>query len=101
MQAVVVREVGGPEVLVLEAVERPEPDDGQALVQVRAAGVNPYDWKQRRGLVPAQLPAILGSEISGVLAVSRAGRFAEGEEVFGPPASGGYAEFATSSEAAL
>lgn len=101
MRAVVVHETGGPEVLVLEEVERPEPDDGQVLVDVRAAGVNPIEWKQRRGLAPKQLPAILGSDVSGVVVRSHAEQFAEGEDVFGLTTSGAYAEFALSSAAAL
>ncbi len=95
MQAVVVHETGGPEVLSLEEVERPEPSDGEVLIRVVAASVNPVDWKYRRGLAPRELPAVLGNDVSGEVEVSRAEGFAEGDEAFGIAASGGYAEFAT------
>jgi NADPH:quinone reductase-like Zn-dependent oxidoreductase len=95
MRAVVVHETGGPEVLRLEDVERPEPGEGEVLVAVRAAAVNPIDWKYRRGLSPKKLPAVLGSDVSGAVEVSRADGFAAGDEVFGFAASGGYAEFAS------
>ena len=60
MRAVVVRETGGPEVLQLEEVPRPEPSDAEVLIKVRAASVNPVDWKRRRGYSPVELPAVLG-----------------------------------------
>ncbi len=97
MQAVLMRETGGGEVLRMEDVERPEPGDGQVLIRVHAASVNPIDWKFRRGLIPKQLPAVLGSDISGEVEISRADGFSQGEAVFGIAASGGYAEFATAS----
>ena len=96
MQAVVVRETGDPDVLRLEEVARPEPGDGEVLIRVFAASVNPVDWKYRRGFAPKPLPAVLGNDVSGVVEVSRAEGFAEGDEVFGLAASGGYAQFATS-----
>lgn len=95
MQAVVIHETGGPEVLQLEQVDRPEPGDGEVLIKIHAASVNPIDWKYRRGLAPKQLPAVLGHDVSGTIELSRAEGFAEGEDVFGSIASGGYAEFAT------
>jgi NADPH:quinone reductase-like Zn-dependent oxidoreductase len=61
------------------------------------AVVNPIDWKRRRGLSEISLPAVLGSDVSGTVEVSRAEGFAEGDEVFGSAKSGGYAEFATAS----
>jgi NADPH:quinone reductase-like Zn-dependent oxidoreductase len=62
---------------------------------------NPIDWKYRRGLIPKQLPAVLGSDISGVVESSRSERFAAGEEVFGLASSGGYAELAVAPEQML
>ena len=96
MRAVVVRETGDLDVLRLEEVERPVPGDGEVLIRVFAASVNPVDWKYRRGLAPRQLPAVLGNDVSGTVEVSRAEGFAAGDEVFGIAASGGYAQFATS-----
>jgi NADPH:quinone reductase-like Zn-dependent oxidoreductase len=93
MRAVVIHEPGDVDVLRLEEVERPVPADGEVLVRVAAASVNPIDWKRRRGLRPTQLPAILGSDASGVVEVSNAEGFSAGEEVFGFLGTGSYAEF--------
>ncbi len=101
MKAVVMSETGGPEVLQLQDAPEPQPGEGEVLVRVLAASVNPIEWKQRRGLVPKPLPAILGSDISGVVQVSRHESLAEGDEVFGFAASGAYAEFATTRPALL
>jgi NADPH:quinone reductase-like Zn-dependent oxidoreductase len=101
MRAMVIRETGGPEVLRLEDVAQPEPNDGEVLVRVRLVGVNPIEWKQRRGMKPKQLPVILGSDVSGTIERSRAASLADGEEVFGFVASGAYAEYATAPAAAL
>jgi NADPH:quinone reductase-like Zn-dependent oxidoreductase len=95
MQAVLLREIGDPDVLRLEEVARPEPGEGEVLLRVRAVSVNPIDWKYRRGLIPKQLPAVFGSDVSGIVEVSRAEGIEEGDEVFGIAASGGYAEFAS------
>jgi NADPH:quinone reductase-like Zn-dependent oxidoreductase len=95
MRAVVIHQTGGPEVLQLEDVPTPEPADGQVLIRVRAASVNPADWKARRGGRSRQLPTILGSDVSGSVELSRVEDFTEGDEVFGFAASGGYAQYAT------
>lgn len=95
MKAVLMHETGGPEVLHLEEIERPEPRDGEVLIRVHAASVNPVDWKSRRGFVETELPAILGSDVSGTVEESRVDGFTEGDEVFGLAASGAYAQFAT------
>ena len=95
MRAVVVHETGGPEVLRYEEADRPEPVDGEVLIRVRAASVNPADWKARRGPRDQGLPAVLGHDVSGSVEVSRSDAFAEGDDVFGMAPSGGYAEFAT------
>lgn len=97
MHAIVIHETGDPDVLRYEEVERPEPGDGELLIRVRAASVNPVDWKRRRGFAEVDLPAVLGSDLSGTVEESRADGFAEGDEVFGRAASGAYAEFATAS----
>jgi len=101
MHAVVMHETGGPEVLQWEELERPEPDEGQVLIRVHAASVNPADWKARRGFRETALPAVLGVDASGTVELSRADGFAEGDEVFGFAASGSYAEFATASAEAI
>jgi len=101
MRAIVVRETGEPDVLQLEETDAPEPSDGEVLIVVRAASVNPVDWKYRRGLAEKPLPAILGLDVSGTVESSRADGFAEGDDVFGWAASGGYAELATASASAI
>jgi NADPH:quinone reductase-like Zn-dependent oxidoreductase len=101
VKAIVIHETGGPEVLRYEDVDRPEPGDGEVLIAVRAASVNPIDWKQRASMEADKLPAILGREISGVVEVSRADGFSDGDEVFGWALSGGYAEYATASPEGL
>src|SRR2546423_6132913 len=93
MRAVLVHETGGPEVLRLEEVDTPEPADGEVLIKVHAASVNPVDWKLRRGLMPKPLPALLGNDVSGTVELSRTDGLAKGEDVFGISPSGGYAEF--------
>jgi NADPH:quinone reductase-like Zn-dependent oxidoreductase len=101
MRAVVMHETGNPDVLRYEEAEQPEPGQGEVLIRVRAASVNPVDWKYRRGFVDRPLPAILGRDVSGAVEVSRAEGFSEGDEVFGIAASGGYAELATASAAEI
>src|SRR5437763_9278440 len=99
MRAVMIRETGGPEVLRLEEAEPPSPAEGEVLIRVRAASVNPVDWKYRRGLAQKPLPAILGNDVSGTVEESRAEGYAQGDDVFGIASSGGYAELATTSAA--
>jgi NADPH:quinone reductase-like Zn-dependent oxidoreductase len=94
MKAIVLRETGGPEVLRLEDAADPEPEEGQVLVRVAVAAINPIEYKQRRGTSQKELPAILGSDFSGVVVRSLSSDLAEGAEVFGFAASGAYAELA-------
>jgi len=101
MRAVVIHETGGPEVLSFEDVERPQPGEGEVLIEVKAASVNPIDWKIRRGVREIAMPKILGNDASGVVVVSLAEGFAAGDEVFGIVASGGYAQFATAPAGAI
>jgi NADPH:quinone reductase-like Zn-dependent oxidoreductase len=70
------------------------------LVAVRAAGVNPADWKFRAGFlrdfIPLELPAVFGQEVAGVVEAvgPEVDGFEAGDEVFGPVMGGGYAEYA-------
>src|SRR3954462_11738308 len=89
MRAVVMHETGGPEVLRLEEVPNPEPADGEVLVQGAAASVTPVDWKQRSGVSDAEVPIVLGRDVSGTVVASSANGFSEGDEVFGSAPSGG------------
>lgn len=99
-KAYVFTRFGGPEVEAFIDQELPEPGPGQLLVAVRAAGVNPVDWKlragkRRPGAPPVRFPEVLGSEVAGV--VERVGPgvegFTVGDAVFGNPDTGGYAEY--------
>jgi NADPH:quinone reductase-like Zn-dependent oxidoreductase len=101
VKAVIIRATGDVDVLRLEEVERTEPSEGEVLIRVQAAAVNPVDWKYRRGLVRRDLPAVLGEDVSGTVAISRADGFAPGERVFGVTTSGGYAEHAVASATAI
>ena len=101
MRAAVMHETGGPEVLRYEEAEPPEPGADEVLIRVRAASVNPADWKARRGFREMPLPAVLGHDASGTVETSRSDAFAEGDDVFGMTASGAYAELATAAAAAI
>lgn len=99
-KAYVFTRYGGPEAEELVELDRPAPGPGQLLLAVRAAGVNPVDWKLRTGFVrpgesAREFPAVFGSEAAGV--VEEVGPdvtgFAVGDEVFGNPVTGGYAEY--------
>ena len=106
MQAVRFHEYGPPDVLRVETVPRPQPGEGQVLVHVHSAGVNPIDWKIRAGylqtFMPLDLPHIPGFDLSGTVAEVGAGvsEFAPGDEVFGRGA-GTYAEYAVAPEGTL
>ncbi|MER5708575.1 NADP-dependent oxidoreductase [Streptomyces sp. NPDC042898] len=93
---------GTPEVLREAVVPRPEPGLNQILVAVRAAGVNPTDWKHRSsGLFLDRLPLVLGWDVSGVVEAVGYGVtvFKPGDEVFGmlpyPYGVGSHAEYVT------
>ncbi len=103
MQAIVYRCYGGPEVLALEQIARPQPDADQLLVKVRAAGVNPLDWHYLRGEpylmrmsagIGAPTESRLGVDYAGV--VEAVGKnvtaFKVGDEVFGGR-TGAFAEY--------
>ena len=99
MKAISVHAFGGPEVLLVDDVPVPQPAEGQVLVRVHAAGVNPADWKMRSGAFqkfrPIPLPWIPGLEGAGVVEAVGPGvtQFKPGQAVFGS-FSGAYAEFA-------
>jgi NADPH:quinone reductase-like Zn-dependent oxidoreductase len=88
--------VGGPEHERFLDVPVPEPGPGELLVRVRAAGVNPGDWRVREGGYGTVPPAVLGREVAGVVIGLGPGTtgFAMGDEVFGgcPGMVGGWAE---------
>ena len=101
MPAVVVATAfGGPEVLSVTDQQTAAPGPGEARIEVRAAGVNPIDWRTYSGAMgadPARLPIRLGSEAAGVVtaagpgAVGPAGPVVPGDEVIAFRVSGAYA----------
>ncbi|GAA2629587.1 NADP-dependent oxidoreductase [Actinomadura fulvescens] len=90
MKAVRFSRFGGPEVLEIVDVPDPHPGAGQVRVAVRAAAVNPSDWKKREGLMNGRLPQTMGHEAAGV--VDEVGEgvtgVAVGDRVFGLSAEG-------------
>jgi NADPH:quinone reductase-like Zn-dependent oxidoreductase len=106
MRAARLHEYGPPEVLVVDEAPRPTPQDGEVLVRVRAAGVNPIDWKLRAGFLkeymPVPLPYIPGYDLAGIVEDVGSGvsTFAPGQAVFGR-GSGAYAEYAVAPATAL
>lgn len=109
MKAVRFHDYGEPQALVYEDVPRPEPQLGQVLIRVAAAGVNPLDWKIRSGYMKSMmnfsLPLILGMDVSGTVVKTHSNsKFQIGQEVFGiadMSVSGAYAEFALANERSL
>lgn len=102
MKAIRFHAYGDPGVLVYEDAPVPRPGAGEMLVRVRAAGVNPVDWKIRKGGargLAAGLPMIPGYDVSGVVESIGNGvtRFRKGDAVFAYLSlrrGGAYAEFA-------
>ena len=103
MRAIRQAALGGPEVLELVEVPRPEPGATEVLVRVAAAGVNPVDWKVRaRGGLLGEPPFTVGWDVAGVVEELGFGvtRFEAGDRVFGMPRfpreAAAYAEYVTS-----
>ncbi|GAA2993078.1 NAD(P)-dependent alcohol dehydrogenase [Streptosporangium longisporum] len=108
MKAFVLRSYGSPDVLDLTEIDTPVPADDEVLVRVRATSVQPYDWHLMRGEpyiarlmgggpgLRAPKIRVLGADIAGrVEAVGRkVTEFRPGDEVFGMPKQGGFAEYA-------
>jgi NADPH:quinone reductase-like Zn-dependent oxidoreductase len=102
MRAISQDVLGGPEVLKEVELERPTPRPNEVLVRVRAAGVNPTDWKHRAtGGFLGKPPFVLGWDVSGVVEATGIGvaLFQPGDEVFGmlpyPFGHGSHAEYVT------
>lgn len=108
--AVVAVAYGGPEVLSVVETEVPAPGPGELTIEVRAAGVNPIDYKLYGGAFgrsPDELPMPLGLEVAGVVtsvgpdAVGPAGPLSVGDEVLAYPVRGGYATAVTAPATAV
>jgi NADPH:quinone reductase-like Zn-dependent oxidoreductase len=112
MKAIVQDKYGSPDALKLEDIDKPVVKDDEVLVRVRAASANPADWHFMRGLPDIMRPqaglgkpknSVLGRDIAGqVEAVGKdVTGFRPGDEVFGNPEGGGFAEYTTVSEGSL
>ena len=94
---------GDTDVLEVREVENPVPGAGEVLLEVRAAGVNPVDWKILHGMLagvrPLEFPAGLGSDVAGVVRQLGAAvtGLAVGDEMLGSSSSPAYAETALAS----
>src|SRR2546426_11713541 len=104
MKSAQIERYGGSDVVQINK-STPAPNDpsvGKVLVNIRAAGVNPADWKFRDGffqqMMPLQFPSTLGWDFSGV--IEKVGQgvsdFNQGDEVYGqaPEPMGGSGAFA-------
>ncbi|KAB2588687.1 NADP-dependent oxidoreductase [Streptomyces arboris] len=106
MRAVTFSRHGDESVLELTEQPVPAPADAQLLIQVRAAGVNPVDWKFREGAVGTDRPFPLGMgwDVAGTVVATTADGPAVGDEVYGMlplPYAGAYQEFAVLSVSAV
>ncbi len=104
MRAAQITEYGGTDVLAyIATAEQPTPTAKQVLVEVYAAGVNPFDWKVREGLMRSMaepvLPATLGGDCAGIVSAigDEVTDFEVGQAVYGQAGAlsgkGSYAEF--------
>jgi NADPH2:quinone reductase len=93
MRAVQIQEFGGPEVLQVVELPKPEPGEGEVLIEVSAAGMNFADTHQRENsyLARYELPLVLGGEVAGTTP--------DGRRVVALLRQGGYAEYAVAPEA--
>jgi alcohol dehydrogenase len=108
MKSVQINEYGGSEIIkVNQSSSEPTVSTGKVLVTIKAAGVNPADWKIREGyfqqMAPLQFPSTLGMDFSGVIKQVGVGvsssDFKQGDEVYGQAGvinggSGAFAEMA-------
>jgi NADPH:quinone reductase-like Zn-dependent oxidoreductase len=110
VRAALLHGYGGTERLAIGGMSRPTAGAGQVLVRVRAAGVNPIDWKIRRGslrlVLPARFPIVLGFDVAGD--IEAVGPEVEGFEPGDPVYAmldgrhgGGYAEYALAAATAV
>jgi NADPH:quinone reductase-like Zn-dependent oxidoreductase len=104
MHAVQLTAYGGKESITVQETEKPKPSKGEVLVEVIAAGLNPFDWKVRDGMmkdfIPLELPATLGGDLVGriVEVGEEISEWHVGEVVFGQAGAvsgkGSWAEYA-------
>jgi NADPH:quinone reductase-like Zn-dependent oxidoreductase len=98
MQAIHVHQFGGPEQLKLEQIPRPEPQAGELLIRIHAAGILPADVATRQGLfISKSFPYIPGTAFAGVVEEVGSGvtNFQPGQAICGRSPNGTYAEYTT------
>jgi NADPH:quinone reductase-like Zn-dependent oxidoreductase len=112
MKAAQISEYGGPEVVQINDVAKPEVKPGQVLVEVHSANINPFDFKLRLGYmkdaIQLQFPFTLGGDVAGIVAEVGDGveGLTVGDRVYGQAAgvagsSGAFAEFAATQSGQL
>ena len=110
MKAVEISQYGGSEVLEVVEVDAPVPGDSQVLIAVKAASINPIDWKIRNGMLGDKLPMPIrmGTDLSGMVTAVGSGvtAFKVGDEVYGSAlvlsgGSGAFAEQAVTNSSSL
>ncbi|MFC9688777.1 NAD(P)-dependent alcohol dehydrogenase [Kribbella sp. NPDC056951] len=101
MHRIQYHQYGGPDTMRLEEFELPAPQAGEVAVSIRAASVNPIDWKLRQGQLKVMtgraFPRAMGSDFAGVVSAVGPGvtQFQPGDHVYGMTRlkeSGAYAE---------
>ena len=95
MRCIQIEEFGGPEVLQVADLPKPEPGEGEVLIEVTRAGINFADTHQRENsyLARYEVPLVLGGEVAGTTP--------DGTRVVALLRSGGYAEYAVAHEATV
>jgi NADPH2:quinone reductase len=95
MRAVQIEEFGGPDVLQVTDLPKPEPGEGEVLIEVTRSGINFADTHQRENsyLARYEVPLVLGGEVAGTTP--------DGRRVVALLRSGGYAEYAVAHEATV
>jgi len=110
MKAAQISQYGGPEVIEIREIDKPTLKDTQVLAEVKAAAINPFDWKVRAGYmkenIPLKFPVTLGADFSGVVTevASDVKDYKPGDEVYGSAivlggGSGTLAEYAAANAA--
>ncbi len=96
MKAIQITQTGGPEVMKLTDLPTPKPKPNEALVQIKAAGVNFMDIYFREGRYPAPLPLLLGQEAAGIVTEvgAKVTHIKPGDRVAYTGVPGSYAEYA-------
>ena len=89
MKAWVINKYGGPEVLSLSGIEKPQIRDGKILIEIHYASLNPYDYKLRNGFAKLMtgntFPKVFGGDFAGIVIESKdkRGKFKSGQKVYG------------------